>query len=85
MWLNWADFDPATLHDWPLVIDELTINARSWCSTPISFSGANLSSSARRERRTEAFRTKLAANQRRLLSTLSPFLLPIRTLSRGKN
>jgi hypothetical protein len=34
VWPNGADFDPATLHDWPLVIDELTARARNWSSTP---------------------------------------------------
>lgn len=30
VWPNGADFDPATLHDWPLVVDELTARARTW-------------------------------------------------------
>jgi hypothetical protein len=30
VWPNGADFDPATLHDWPLVADELAKRARSW-------------------------------------------------------
>jgi hypothetical protein len=34
VWPNGADFDPATLHDWPLVVDELTARARAWASTP---------------------------------------------------
>ena len=34
VWPNGADFDPATLHDWPLVVDELTTRARAWASTP---------------------------------------------------
>ena len=29
-WPNGADFDPATLHDWPSVCDELTARAREW-------------------------------------------------------
>jgi hypothetical protein len=34
VWPNGADFDPATLHDWPVVVDELTARARTWDSTP---------------------------------------------------
>jgi hypothetical protein len=30
VWPNGADFDPATLHDWPLVSEELAHRARSW-------------------------------------------------------
>ena len=30
VWPNGADFDPATLHDWPEVKDELIARARSW-------------------------------------------------------
>jgi hypothetical protein len=30
VWPNGADFDPATLHDWPLVADELATRARRW-------------------------------------------------------
>jgi hypothetical protein len=33
VWPNGADFDPATLHDWPLVVQELTARARAWAST----------------------------------------------------
>lgn len=33
VWPNGADFDPATLHDWPLVVDELAARARVWAST----------------------------------------------------
>ncbi len=29
-WPNGADFDPATLHDWPSVRDELVTRAASW-------------------------------------------------------
>jgi hypothetical protein len=30
VWPNGADFDPATLHDWPEVRDELAARARNW-------------------------------------------------------
>jgi hypothetical protein len=30
VWPNGADFDPATLHDWPRVCDELATRARAW-------------------------------------------------------
>jgi hypothetical protein len=30
MWPNGADFDPATLHDWPNVSGELAARARDW-------------------------------------------------------
>ena len=30
VWPNGADFDPATLHDWPRVRDELVRRAASW-------------------------------------------------------
>ena len=30
VWPNGADFDPATLHDWPQVVDALTAQAREW-------------------------------------------------------
>ena len=33
VWPNGADFDPATLHDWPVVVEELTARARAWAST----------------------------------------------------
>jgi hypothetical protein len=33
VWPNGADFDPATLHDWPNVVKELTARARVWAST----------------------------------------------------
>ena len=29
-WPNGADFDPATLHDWPHVREELTARAQTW-------------------------------------------------------
>ncbi|MGE3841598.1 MAG: DUF2442 domain-containing protein [Vicinamibacterales bacterium] len=35
VWPNGADFDPATLHDWPAVIGELTVRARTWASTAV--------------------------------------------------
>lgn len=34
VWPNGADFDPATLHDWPRVVEELATRARSWHSAP---------------------------------------------------
>jgi hypothetical protein len=30
VWPNGADFDPATLHDWPLHLQALTARARQW-------------------------------------------------------
>ena len=34
-WPNGADFDPATLHEWPAVCAELTARAHAWTeSTP---------------------------------------------------
>ena len=30
VWPNGADFDPATLHDWPDVQEELAARAQSW-------------------------------------------------------
>ncbi|MFN2428173.1 MAG: DUF2442 domain-containing protein [Candidatus Binatia bacterium] len=30
VWPNGADFDPATLHDWPDVVDEMRSMAASW-------------------------------------------------------
>jgi len=33
VWLNGADFDPATLHDWPHYVEELTARARRWMPT----------------------------------------------------
>jgi hypothetical protein len=30
VWPNGADFDPATLHDWPEHVQELTARARQW-------------------------------------------------------
>lgn len=40
VWPNGADFDPATLHDWPQVRDELAARARTW-SDPASNGRAN--------------------------------------------
>jgi hypothetical protein len=34
VWPNGADFDPATLHDWPAHVDSLTARARRWELTP---------------------------------------------------
>jgi hypothetical protein len=34
VWPNGADFEPATLHDWPEVVDDLTAQARDWESIP---------------------------------------------------
>ncbi len=34
VWPNGADFDPATLHDWPKCVDALTQRARRWSLTP---------------------------------------------------
>src|SRR5215475_12912352 len=30
VWPNGADFDPATLHDWPTYVESLSKNARLW-------------------------------------------------------
>ena len=34
VWPNGADFDPATLHDWPQHTDALAARARQWAMTP---------------------------------------------------
>jgi len=34
VWPNGADFDPATLRDWPEHVDALTARAREWESQP---------------------------------------------------
>lgn len=34
VWPNGADFDPATLHDWPKYAEALTTRARKWESQP---------------------------------------------------
>lgn len=40
VWPNGADFDPATLHDWPQVREELAARARTW-GDPTSDGRAN--------------------------------------------
>jgi hypothetical protein len=32
VWPNDADFDPATLHDWPEVVEELGTRAQAWAA-----------------------------------------------------
>jgi hypothetical protein len=34
VWPNGADFDPATLHDWPQYADELATRAKTWAAAP---------------------------------------------------
>ncbi len=34
VWPNGADFDPATLHDWPIYVEALTERAKGWELTP---------------------------------------------------
>jgi uncharacterized protein DUF2442 len=34
VWPNGADFEPATLHDWPELVDDMIANARHWESVP---------------------------------------------------
>lgn len=34
VWPNGADFDPATLHDWPQYVEELKARANQWELTP---------------------------------------------------
>jgi hypothetical protein len=34
VWRNGADFDPATLHDWPEHVEALTARAGEWESQP---------------------------------------------------
>jgi hypothetical protein len=41
VWPNGADFDPATLHDWPQVRDELAARARDWGDPESSQKRAN--------------------------------------------
>jgi len=36
VWPNGADFDPATLHDWPEHVDALAARARKWEHAPIA-------------------------------------------------
>jgi hypothetical protein len=40
-WPNGADFDPATLHDWPAVCDELAARAQTWADVTPSQQRAN--------------------------------------------
>jgi len=35
VWPNGADFDPATLHDWPQYVEALTKRAQEWESKPV--------------------------------------------------
>ena len=35
VWPNGGDFDPATLHDWPELIDHLAARAGQWESVPV--------------------------------------------------
>ena len=32
VWPNGADFDPATLHDWPVVAEQMAAMARRWAA-----------------------------------------------------
>lgn len=41
VWPNGADFDPATLHDWPHVRDELASRAQSWAGSASNDKRAN--------------------------------------------
>jgi hypothetical protein len=34
VWPNGADFDPATLHDWPEHLEGMKALARQWALTP---------------------------------------------------
>jgi hypothetical protein len=34
VWPNGADFDPATLHDWPMYAQALAARARQWSLSP---------------------------------------------------
>src|SRR5450432_266826 len=34
VWPNGADFDPATLHDWPQCVQAMTIRAKQWALSP---------------------------------------------------
>jgi hypothetical protein len=40
-WPNGADFDPATLHDWPEVCNELATRAQAWAKAKPIRSGAD--------------------------------------------
>ena len=35
VWPNGADFDPATLHDWPEYAEVLAVRAKSWEAQPV--------------------------------------------------
>jgi hypothetical protein len=35
VWPNGADFDPATLHDWPQNVEALVARTREWESQPV--------------------------------------------------
>lgn len=35
VWPNGADFDPATLHDWPMHVDEMKRMAKNWALTEV--------------------------------------------------
>lgn len=35
VWPNGADFDPATLHDWPVYADEIAARAKQWTSISV--------------------------------------------------
>jgi hypothetical protein len=35
VWPNGADFDPATLHDWPKYVQAMTAQARQWESASV--------------------------------------------------
>jgi hypothetical protein len=35
VWPNGGDFDPATLHDWPELVEELAARARLWEPVPV--------------------------------------------------
>ena len=37
VWPNGADFDPATLHDWPQLVEELAVLSNSWAQTANEF------------------------------------------------
>jgi len=36
VWPNGADFDPAALHDWPRICEELAARAREWTEAAIA-------------------------------------------------
>jgi hypothetical protein len=40
-WPNGADFDPATLHDWPAIADELAARAQRWANPGTDHARAN--------------------------------------------